>query len=76
MTALILTSCAFFYSTYTLFVTGELSPSHANDENQALEKKMVLGVAFIITILLVTVLQKVYQRWKRHQLDAEFVNIV
>lgn len=76
MAALTFTSCAFFYSTYSLFATGELSPSHAGDENQAMEKKVVLGLVFVICILLVGVFQKVYQRWKRHQQDAELVDIV
>ncbi|GMH41064.1 hypothetical protein BSKO_08974 [Bryopsis sp. KO-2023] len=74
--ALSFSAFAFFYATYTMFSTGDLSPQHAHGENVGKEKALVISMVVIILIMSIVVLRKVYQRWERHQMDAEFIDIV
>ena len=65
---IVFSSLSFFYAVYRVVKTDEIIGSK--------ERLMVWGMVGIIASMGTVVIWTICKRWKRHQMDAELVEIV
>eukprot|EP00803_Ostreobium_quekettii_P004668 evm.model.scf_711.2 EVM.evm.TU.scf_711.2 scf_711:26458-28702(-) len=75
--ALLFSAFAFFYSAFYLLNSDVTRiQSYKPERQQQRETTLVVGLVVVIAVLMVFVVHRLYHRWKRHQMDAELLDIV